>query len=339
MKPWEYYKQHIFWKETKIRCDITPLFENPKVFNNLVNDLITLSKKHDFDKIAAIDALGFVLGSAVAYKLKKPLILIRKKGKLPYPKKRILSDLFVDYTKIKKGLEIRKNSINKGEKVLIIDEWIETGAQIKSAIKLIEKLGGKVSGIVVLSAHLNNKTKVLFEKYGCKAIRLIKEYKKLKKIEPKTNLDKLMINNLNFFEEVLKKAIRIKIPGKMIATHADISPTNVLFTGNKINALLDFDNIMISPRIHDVAVLVERTCFDWGSFTLNRKKFNILIRVYEKINPLTKKEKEVIIPIIIMNCCIGFWGFYYGMKRRPDLKEKILKKVIKQTKNLAKELK
>ena len=65
---------------------------------------------------------------------------------------------------------MNKGSIKKGDRVLIVDEWIETGSQAKAAIKLIEKQGGKVIGITVLKAHRTKRTKILFDKYNCKSI-------------------------------------------------------------------------------------------------------------------------------------------------------------------------
>jgi adenine phosphoribosyltransferase len=83
----------------------------------------------------------------------------------------LLKQSFTDYTKTKKSFEISKNAIKKGEKVLIVDEWIETGAQIKAVIKLVTKAKGQIIGISVLSAEKNSKTKNLFEKYNLKTIR------------------------------------------------------------------------------------------------------------------------------------------------------------------------
>ena len=70
-----------------------------------------------------------------------------------------------------------KGSIKKGDKVLIVDEWLETGSQVKAAIKLIEKQGGKIIGITVLAAEKNSKNKILFDKYNCKAIRVAEKRK------------------------------------------------------------------------------------------------------------------------------------------------------------------
>ena len=164
----EYYDKYIDF-ETKGRSDIGPLLANPKAFNNMIKDLI--KPFNNFDKIAAIDALGFILGGAMAFKAKKPLILIRKEGKLPNLDKEVVKSSFIDYTKTTKSFEITRNSINKGDKVLIVDEWIETGAQLKAAISLIEGLGGKVIGISTLNADKNEQTKILFEKYNLKSLR------------------------------------------------------------------------------------------------------------------------------------------------------------------------
>ncbi|MAG76041.1 MAG: adenine phosphoribosyltransferase [Colwelliaceae bacterium] len=166
-----YYNKKIN-RKTKGRCDVTPLFEDPTVFSRLVSDLIKPFSKTKYNKVAGLDALGFVLASAVSLKTKKPLVLIRKEGKLPGLKK--TSTSFIDYSRHKKTFEINKSSISKGDRVLIVDEWIETGTQAKAAIKLIEKLGGKVAGIAVINADLNKKTKILFDKYNLKPLNVSK---------------------------------------------------------------------------------------------------------------------------------------------------------------------
>ena len=168
---WKYYAPYIRSENTFGRCDPTPIFENPKVFHNLIKDMLKPFNKNKFNKIAAIDALGFIIGSVIAYQTKKPLVLIRKAGKLPYSKQFLVSDNFVDYTRMKKSFEMKRDSINKRDKVLLVDEWIETGTQARSAIKLIERLNGKVVGIAALKVHINDNTKILFDKYNCKPIR------------------------------------------------------------------------------------------------------------------------------------------------------------------------
>jgi adenine phosphoribosyltransferase len=165
-----YYERFIN-KKTIGRYDVTPLFGNPKVFANLIADLSRLFPKGSYDAIAGIDALGFILGAAMALKLKKRFVPVRKEGKLPGVKGTVLKTGSIDYSGKKKGLEMAKGSIGKGERVLIVDEWIETGSQVKSAIRLIELQGGKVIGIAALCAEKNPKTSMLFESYNCRAIK------------------------------------------------------------------------------------------------------------------------------------------------------------------------
>ena len=157
------YEQYID-KETTGRYDVTPLFSDATAFSSLIDDLG--KPFSDFDKVAGLDALGFIIGGALAQKEKVGFIPIRKGGKLPG--KEVLRTSFVDYTGKEKSFELNKKTIKKGEKVLLVDEWIETGAQMKAAISLIEKAGGVVAGISVLSA--DEKVKNLFEKYTFHAI-------------------------------------------------------------------------------------------------------------------------------------------------------------------------
>jgi len=167
---YSYYERFIN-KNTRGRYDVTPLFGEPKAFSNLIADLSGLFRKDSYEVIVGIDALGFIIGGAMAHKLGKRFVPVRKGGKLPGVKGTVLRTSSTDYTGQKKALEMNKGSIHKGERVLIVDEWIETGAQIKSAIKLIVIQGGKVVGVAALCAERNPKTRILFEKYNCRAIK------------------------------------------------------------------------------------------------------------------------------------------------------------------------
>jgi adenine phosphoribosyltransferase len=169
---WEYYKPFIRYNESWIRSDPTPLFENPEVFHNLIEDITRPFCKTDFNKIVAIDALGFVIGSAIAYKTNKPLVLIRKEGKYPNSKTELIKNSFADYDKKKKAFEVKKDSIQKGDKILLVDEWIHTGAQMNSAIKLIKKFGGKVVGISTIYVNVTKNTKKLLNNYKVGAVRI-----------------------------------------------------------------------------------------------------------------------------------------------------------------------
>jgi len=154
---YKYYERCIN-KKTIGRYDVTPLFVDKRVFHNLILDMIKPFKNQRFNKIVGLDALGFILGSAIAIKLKKGFVTIRKGGKLP-AKKGIEKISFLDYDKKTKKIEINKSSIKRGDKILISDEWIETGAQVKAAIKLIENNGAKVIGITTVGLQKTLKGK------------------------------------------------------------------------------------------------------------------------------------------------------------------------------------
>ncbi|PLW80637.1 adenine phosphoribosyltransferase [Candidatus Woesearchaeota archaeon] len=162
----EYYDKYIN-KNTIGRYDVTPIFENYEVFSNLLNDLIKPFKDRDieFNKIVGLDALGFIIGGALAQKEKVGFVPIRKGGKLPGVKDSIIADSFIDYSNDSKSFEINKSSIKEGDKIIIVDEWIETGTQVKSAIKLIEKLKGEIVGITTLNADKNKNIEELNKKY------------------------------------------------------------------------------------------------------------------------------------------------------------------------------
>ena len=126
--------------------DITTLIKDSNAFNYSIDQIIDISKKLEFDKIAAIESRGFVFASAVSYKLKKPFILMRKKNKLPAEK--ISVDFQLEYGKA--TLEIHKDSINNGEKILIIDDLIATGGTAEAGAKLVEMSNGKVAGFIFI---------------------------------------------------------------------------------------------------------------------------------------------------------------------------------------------
>ena len=124
--------------------DITTLIKNEKAFTKCINEIVDLSKKFEFNKIAAIESRGFVFASAVSYLLKKPFILLRKKNKLPAETHSV--EFKLEYGKA--TMEIHKDSIESGDSVLLIDDLIATGGTAEAAIKLIEMSKGKVAGFI-----------------------------------------------------------------------------------------------------------------------------------------------------------------------------------------------
>jgi adenine phosphoribosyltransferase len=124
--------------------DITTLIKDEKAFSETINQIIERSKKYKIDKIAAIESRGFVFASAVSYLLKKPFILLRKKNKLPAETHSV--DFELEYGTA--TIEVHKDSINKDDSVLIIDDLIATGGTAEAAGKLVKMSGGKVAAFI-----------------------------------------------------------------------------------------------------------------------------------------------------------------------------------------------
>ena len=149
------------------RYDVTPLFADYEAFASLVEDLLRPFAGVEFECVAGIDALGFILGAAIALRAKKGFVPIRKGGKLPV---KTDSVEFTDYSEKRKSLEMRADAIKPGARVLVVDEWIETGSQIKAAIELIEKRRGIVVGIATINMDDNELTRWLKQNYKCHAV-------------------------------------------------------------------------------------------------------------------------------------------------------------------------
>ena len=121
--------------------DITTLIKNEKAFSETINQIVEKLKNHNFDKIAAIESRGFVFASAISYLMKKPFILLRKKNKLPA--ERYSVDFELEYGTA--TIEMHKDSISTGEKVVIIDDLIATGGTAEAGAKIIEMAKGSVT--------------------------------------------------------------------------------------------------------------------------------------------------------------------------------------------------
>jgi len=124
--------------------DITTLIKDEKAFAETINQIVKKSKKFKVDKIAAIESRGFVFASAVSYLLKKPFIMLRKKNKLPADTYSV--DFELEYGTA--TIEVHKDSIEKNDSVLIIDDLIATGGTAEAAAKLVDISGGKVAAFI-----------------------------------------------------------------------------------------------------------------------------------------------------------------------------------------------
>ena len=149
--------------------DITTLIKDKNAFKNCIDQMSEILKKLNYDKIAAIESRGFIFASPLSYNLSKSHILLRKKNKLPA--ERYSVDFELEYGKA--TLEIHKDSIYSGEKVIIVDDLIATGGTSEAAAKLVEKCEGEIAGFIFVINLFDLGGKKLLEKKGYKTFSLI----------------------------------------------------------------------------------------------------------------------------------------------------------------------
>lgn len=135
-----------FPEEGIIFRDITSVLQDAEGLQLAVNTMQELVKDLEFDVVVGAESRGFIFGTPIAYNQKKPFILIRKKGKLP--RETVSIDYELEYGTA--TIEMHKDSIQKGQKVLIVDDLIATGGTTEAMIRLVEQLGGEVVGVVVM---------------------------------------------------------------------------------------------------------------------------------------------------------------------------------------------
>ena len=149
---------HDFPKPGILFYDITGVFVNPKAFDFCIKKMIELYKDAKIDAVAGVESRGFIFAAPLAEKLGIPLILIRKKGKLP-------GDTYECSYALEYGtatIEVHKDDIKKGQNVLIVDDLIATGGTLTAAKKLVEMGGGEVTDFFgVIGLPFLNYEKVL----------------------------------------------------------------------------------------------------------------------------------------------------------------------------------
>jgi adenine phosphoribosyltransferase len=126
--------------------DITPLLADENAFSSVIDLIVVHYGRGNIDKVVGIEARGFILASPVAYHFGAGFIPVRKEGKLPWDSER--EEYALEYGTA--CLEIHKDSIQPGERVLIVDDVLATGGTARATAKLVERLGGKVMGIACL---------------------------------------------------------------------------------------------------------------------------------------------------------------------------------------------
>jgi len=142
--------------------DISPLLRDPDALSLVVEEFTKMIHPNDVDIFAGIESRGFPLACALALKYNKGMIMIRKQGKLPGATHKV--SYSIEYGKA--TMEIQADAVKKGQKVYICDDLLATGGTAKAAAKLVEKIGGKVSGFAFI-----------VELTDLKGSKVIKDYK------------------------------------------------------------------------------------------------------------------------------------------------------------------
>ena len=150
--------------ETFAWLDPSTLYINAAIFRAVIDDLVAPFDSADVDVVAGFDAMGFVLGSAIAVRLGKGFLTLRKAGKLP-----VESDTveFVNYSGRTQQMEMRTPAFRPGTRVLLVDQWVETGGTMDAGVRLVEGQGGVVAGIATVCIEENERTRAFRERYRC----------------------------------------------------------------------------------------------------------------------------------------------------------------------------
>ncbi len=135
--------------------DPTSIYINARAFNDLLDDLMADLRGVDFHVVAGLDAMGFVLGAAIAARSNVGFLPIRKAGKLC-----VDTDVvsFGNYSGRTQDMEMRKPAFAPGTRVLLADQWVETGGTMDGAMRLVERQGGIIAGMLAIAIEENERT-------------------------------------------------------------------------------------------------------------------------------------------------------------------------------------
>jgi adenine phosphoribosyltransferase len=138
--------------------DITPLLKSPEAFNETLKQMEDKLSGVDFDYIIGVEARGFMFATALAARMGKGMIPVRKPGKLPAETYR--KDYDLEYGSA--GLEIHKDAFNEGDKLVIVDDILATGGTVEAVVHMVKEMGGKVEKVLFLAEldFLNGRSKL-----------------------------------------------------------------------------------------------------------------------------------------------------------------------------------
>lgn len=168
MKKLEEYVRSIpdFPEKGIIFRDVTSVLQDADGLRLAIDSMQQLLKDVDFDVVVGAESRGFVFGTPIAYNLHKPFVLVRKKGKLPC--ETISKEYDLEYGSA--VIEMHKDSIQPGQRVVLVDDLIATGGTIQAAAELVEELGGKVVKIIFLMELAGLKGRERLGKYDVESV-------------------------------------------------------------------------------------------------------------------------------------------------------------------------
>lgn len=146
--------------------DVTSVLQDADGLQLAIDELQKCLDGIEFDVLVGTESRGFIFGMPIAYNLKKPFVLVRKKGKLP----RETVEMSYDLEYGSATIEMHKDSIKPGQKVVIVDDLIATGGTVEAAAKLVEQLGGEVVKIIFLMELAGLGGRKRLEKYDVASV-------------------------------------------------------------------------------------------------------------------------------------------------------------------------
>ncbi len=144
--------------------DPTSIYINERAFHDLLDDLTEPFDSSEIDVVGGIDAMGFVLGAAMAARFGRGFLPIRKAGKLCVDTDHVS---FLNYSGRDQDMEMRTPAFAPGTRVLLVDQWVETGGTMDGAIRLVERQSGTVAGMAAICIEENERTAGYRNDYKC----------------------------------------------------------------------------------------------------------------------------------------------------------------------------
>ena len=146
--------------------DVTSVIQDAEGLQLAIDSLQSLLEGLEFDVLVGAESRGFIFGMPLAYNLHKPFVLVRKKGKLP--RETVSKEYALEYGTAE--IEMHKDAIQPGQKVVLVDDLIATGGTMKAAAEVVEELGGEVVKIIFLMELAGLKGRDVLEKYDVASV-------------------------------------------------------------------------------------------------------------------------------------------------------------------------